>query len=272
MKRCNAFATAEKYDVDELSKYLRSNGFDPKFYDDVINVTIDSINSEDQNSEVFFFPYGCFVTWGMTDDHINQIFEYIENFAINTYAKHTEDHSNYEINASEKTRIVEEEDLIILEEDDSLMKLSISHALSQSTKLEAFETKVAASIATTRPISEELAIKGKVSLSRKKLSQQIGALFIVRNSIILDTDILDLPEFFWRRPKYEEFYLLAAGYLDINTRMDILHRKLEAIHDLYNILTTELNHIHSAKLEIVITYLISIEVILTVLKDVLKWI
>jgi uncharacterized Rmd1/YagE family protein len=76
----------------------------------------------------------------------------------------------------------------------------------------------------------------------------------------LDSDILDTPEFFWRRPKYETFYLMASNYLDIQARVAILNRKLDRVHELYDILSNEHKHLHSTRLEVVVIILIMIEV------------
>jgi uncharacterized Rmd1/YagE family protein len=116
----------------------------------------------------------------------------------------------------------------------------------------------------------ELATKGKISLSRKKLSQKIGALFAERNSVNLHSDILDTPEFFWRRPRYEPYYVMGVQYLDITTRIGILNKRLDVIHELYDILSNELKHSHSSRLELVIIFLIFIEVMITILRDFLR--
>ena len=62
--------------------------------------------------------------------------------------------------------------------------------------------------------------------------------------------------------------------MDIQQRLEILNKRLDVIRELYEILSNELNHIHSSRLELVIIYLIVIEVfiqvILFIVKDFLK--
>jgi len=103
------------------------------------------------------------------------------------------------------------------------------------------------------------------------LSKKIGALFAERNSINLHSNILDTPEFFWRRPTYEHYYLIATEYLDLTTRLDILNSRLDIIHELYDILSSELNHRHSARLELTIILLILIEVVVVLRNEFLKF-
>jgi uncharacterized Rmd1/YagE family protein len=148
----------------------------------------------------------------------------------------------------------------------------MAHGLSQSVKLDVFENTIAQTIESTRYLPAELAEKGKISLSQKKISQKVGALFAERNSVNLHSDILDTPEFFWRRPRYEPYYHMASQYMDISTRLDILNRRLDVIHELYDILSNELKHSHSSRLEWVIILLIVTEVIMHIIKDFLKWI
>ena len=95
----------------------------------------------------------------------------------------------------------------------------------------------------------------------------MGELFAERTSITLHTDILDTPEFFWRRSRYEPYYMMATEYMDIQQRMDVLNKRLDVIYELYGILSNELNHAHSSRLELTIIYLIVIEVVLVILKD-----
>ena len=64
---------------------------------------------------------------------------------------------------------------------------------------------------------------------------------------------------------------MASEYMDINTRLDILNKKLSVVHELYEILSNELKHAHSSFLEMIIIGLIVIEVVLTLFKDILKW-
>lgn len=267
--RCSYYCTAERYDNDNFAKYLRDEGQEPKFYDQVIH--IQTTDEEDNTQDAFFFPYGCTVFWNYSIEEEAKILSSIKSFEIKPLNTVNTDASHYLYNIDgdndSKTIINEEEDEIVLGTHDALIKLSMSYALSQSVKLTVFEKTVEETISNVQHLPEELSSTGKISLSRKKLSQKIGALFSERYSINLHCDVLDTPEFFWRRPKYEPYYLMAMDYMDITIRLDILNRKLDVIHELYEILSTELNHRHSSRLELIIILLILFEVIMMILKD-----
>jgi uncharacterized Rmd1/YagE family protein len=265
--RCSYYCVGDIYDIDELAKYLREEGREPKFYDNVVHF---SRENEDQTlGHVFIFPYGCAIFWGFEEEEENLILDELRGYVGYPLVFPTHDQSTYHY--GDTTTIEEEDDEIILESDDVLIKLSFSHALSQSVKLEWFEESVSRTIERTRHLPEELARKGKIYMSRTKLSKKIGALFAERNSINLHSDILDTPEFFWRRPRYEPYYHMASDYLDIITRLDILNRRLGVIHELYDILSSELNHRHSSRLELIIILLILIEVVVLLRNEILKF-
>lgn len=264
--RCASYCTAEGYDIDELAKYLRKEGLDPKFYDNVIHIkkNQEAVDDAENDKEIFIFPYGCLSFWGLNEDDELSFREEVKAFEFVALKNYTVDLCTYEYGP--ETHIDEEVDKIVLENQDPLMKLSFSHGLTQSAKLEVFEMKIGETIEKTRDLPNELARLGKISLSRKKLSQKMGELFAERTSMTLHCDILDTPEFFWRRPRYEILYHMAVEYMDITQRMDIVNRRLDVIHELYDILSNELKHVHSSRLEWIIILLIVSEVIMQILK------
>jgi uncharacterized Rmd1/YagE family protein len=98
----------------------------------------------------------------------------------------------------------------------------------------------------------------------------MGELFIERTSINLHMDVLDTPEFFWEYPELEPLYMMTANYLDIRTRVEVLNQRLDVVHGLFEMLGTELNHLHSSRLEWTIISLIVIEVLVSLLRDVFQ--
>lgn len=265
--RCSSFCTASLYQIKELKKYLVNEGYKPKSYDNVVHF---QFQGKEGLGNLFIFPYGCIVAWGLDDQEEKQIVGLVKDFEEESLNEIIEDFATFSI--SDETCINEEYDEILLESEDVLIKLSLSYGMAQSVKLSAFEDSILKTIKSTRHIPQELVAKGRISLSRKRLSQQLGALFAERSSINLHTDILGTPEFFWRRPRYEPYYLMSSAYMDITTRLDILNRRLDVIHELYEVLSNELNHIHSSRLELTIIWLIVIEVLLVIIHDFLKWI
>ncbi len=263
---CASYCLADSYQIDELARIFRAQGLNSRFYDDVIHI---EHTLPDYTGHAFFFAYGCAVFWGLNHSQIQNLLDLAKTAVNKPVHNIVQDECFYEY--AQESTIVEEEDLILLDGDDQVLKLSLSYGLSQSVKLAVFEDRIALAIQKSKHLPEELAVKGKTSLSRQQLSRKVGALFAERHSINLHSDLLDTPEFFWRRPSYETYYHMASSYLDITTRTNILNQRLSILHELYEILSDELKHLHSSRLEWIIILLIVSEVVLTLLKDVLKW-
>ncbi|MBL9029374.1 MAG: RMD1 family protein [Caedimonas sp.] len=132
-------------------------------------------------------------------------------------------------------------------------------------QLVSFEARIEAVIEGVEKITAAMARQGKVPLSRREIGKKIGKLFFERNLINLHSNFLNPPDFFWEYPQLEPLYQMTAKDLEIRSRTQTLNRKLDIMHDLYQILGDELNHRHTAKLEWIIIILIMIEVLLAIM-------
>lgn len=258
--RCISYCTASSYDIPRMFQFLQKRGITQN-YRDVIHSQI----KEDKKvkGDMFFFSFGIVVFWGFSEHEEREILTSIKEFEKEPLAKNEID--EFTFNYGDAMKISEDE--IILQNKSSLTKLAISHGIAQSVKLIIFETIIQKTIEHTKHLPNALARKGKISLSRKEISRKMGELFIERNFINLHTEILDTPEFFWDHPELEAFYRRTSHYLDIGKRVEILNKRLNVVHELFEILSNELNHQHSSRLEWTIIILIVIEVVLALLRD-----
>ena len=74
--------------------------------------------------------------------------------------------------------------------DDQLMKLSVSLALAQSTRISVQEKQVIDIVMETRDLPIELGKSGKVLLSSEKLAQVIGSVFLQKTALNLQVQFL----------------------------------------------------------------------------------
>ena len=258
-----AFCISQTYAIKPLYEVMRVT-YKTTLYKDVVHVVMDKQNGSP--CDAFFFPYGVAVFWGI--DHeagLKIIKEEISVFEQHTTKDIETDIFTYEYGDTAKVA----DDEIILPNHDILTKLAISQGIAQSVKLGTFETSVQKTFKLTKQIPEDLAKHGRIPLSRREIRRKMGELFIERNSINLHMDILDTPEFFWEYPELEPLYMMIANYLDVRTRVEILNQRLNVIHGLFEMLGTELNHLHSNRLEWTIICLIVIEVLISFFIDVL---
>jgi uncharacterized Rmd1/YagE family protein len=259
--RCTGYCTAASYDLPRLFQALQAQS-PTHLYRDVVH----TYTKEDRRirNDAFYFQYGVIVFWGYSEAEEHAALEALKEFERESLAKPEID--EFVFSYGEAMKI--EEDEIILHNKGTLTKLAISHGIAQSVKLTIFEETVHKTIDHSKHIPRELSLKGKIPLSRKEISRKMGQLFIERSSINVHAEMLDTPEFFWNHPELEPFYRRTAHYLDINKRVEVLNKRLDVIHELFEILSTELNHQHSSRLEMIIIGLIVIEVVLGLLRDV----
>lgn len=258
--RCTTYCTAGAYDIPKLFQSLQTSG-SPHLYRDVIHLEIKQDKAT--KGDIFYFPYGCVVLWGLDEFEEKLVLERVKQFEKDPMNRLERDDFTFIYGETMKI----EEDEIFIQNKSATTKLAISHGLAQSVKLTIFEETVHKTIETTKVLPNELASAGKITLSRKEISKKMGELFIERNIINLNSEILDTPEFFWEFPELEPFYRKTAHYLDISKRVEAMNKRLTVIHELFEILSNELNHQHSSRLEWTIIILIIIEVIIIGLKD-----
>ncbi len=258
---CCAFCQAVSYKLKPLKEELQKT-YKTALYRDVLHV---EIPMEGRTIDIFYFAYGSMVCWGIAKDNADKFLETGRFFADALSDEVDMDEFTYV--AGDLVKIADDE--IILPNIDPLTKLALSHGMAQSVKLGTFEIALQKTFALTRRIPEDLAKYGKISLSRNQIRKKMGELFIERNSINLHLDVLDQPEFFWDYPELEPYYTLIANYLDLTNRVEVLNQRLGIVHELFQMLGNELNHQHSSRLEWTIICLIVIEVLLSILRDVL---
>lgn len=270
--RCAYYCSGEAYDLHAAAQHFAKRGYYTKIYaPEVLHLQFpahDKFSGED----FFVFSYGCATFWGVSATREEEALKALVPFLQDSFERNISDSCKYQIDNSEESGIDEENDIISLESTDPLIKLSLSYGLSQSVRLTVFENSADRTIEANKSIPKEMMRTGKISFSKRNVAQKIGELFAERNSINLHSTILDTPEFFWRRPKYESYYDMAVKFMDIKTRLHILNTRLDVIHELYEILSNELQHIHTSRLEMIIILLIFFEVLVIIFRDLLRWI
>lgn len=258
--RCVSFCTADSYDLLGLANFFKKKGYFTRLSRDVLHVT-----NLKRPGDIFFFTHGCFVCWGFKKPFEDKILDYVKEFAVNPTSSIETDYFYYEygettsIDTHESLRL----DIITLESEDTQIKLAISYGLSQSIKLEAFEEAIKGAIKRNSQLPEEIASRGKVSLSRRAIFKRMGEIFIARSSINLSIEYLDVPEFFWRNPSLEPYYIMTSKFLDISSRVAALNQRLDVLQELLDILNTQVQHLHSSLLEGIIIVLIVVEILIS---------
>ncbi|KAK3692261.1 hypothetical protein B0T22DRAFT_435563 [Podospora appendiculata] len=212
--------------------------------------------------EVFLFDYGVVVIWGMSAAHEQRFLKEIAKFETEKLAPDDveTEHFNFYYTREYQARIYN--DFITLRDKNNYMtKLAISHALAQSVKTSLFEELIASTIDTCKDIPTQIALTGKIALSRSQINMQIGELFILRINVHLNGSVLDTPELFWVEPQLEPVYQAVRSYLEMDQRVGLLTERLDVIADLLAVLKDQLSHGHGEKLEWIVIVLIAAEIL-----------
>lgn len=259
---CFAFCTATSYQLKPLFESVRGL-FKSTLYRDVLHVEVPSPNGV---IDTFYFSYGATVCWNASKETAHPLLSEVRPFEVQHNEEIETDEFSYFYGPTAKIA----EDEIILPDREVLTKLAISHGLAQSVKLGSFEIAIQKTFNETQNIPTDLAKFGRISLSRRAIRRKMGELFLERNSISVHVNVLDTPELFWDYPELEPLYRMIANYLDIEKRSHVLNQRLKVIHELFEMLGSELNHQHSTRLEWTIIWLIVIEVVVSLLNDVFR--
>ncbi|KAL1305873.1 hypothetical protein AAFC00_004023 [Neodothiora populina] len=212
--------------------------------------------------EVFLFEYGVVVLWGMSVGQEQRFLKEIAKFETEKLSKDNIQVENFNFYYTKEYQARIYNDFISLREKKNYMtKLAISHALAQSTKTSLYEDLVDNTIDTTKEIPAQIAMTGKVNLSRREINMQIGELFILRINIHLQGSVLDAPELMWAEPQLDPIYQAVRSYLEMDQRVSLLTERLDVIADLLAVLKDQLTHTHGEYLEWIVIVLIAAEIL-----------
>lgn len=218
--------------------------------DNAITENTVDFDTQVHTPEVFLFDYGVVVIWGMSLTHEQRFLKELAKFESEKLAPDDVETEcfNFYYTREYQARIYN--DFITLREKGNYMtKLAISHALAQSVKTSLFEELVDNTIETCKDIPTQIALTGKIALTRQEINMQIGELFILRINIHLNGSVLDTPELFWVEPQLEPVYQAVRSYLEMDQRVGLLTERLDVIADLLAVLKDQLSHGHGEKLE-----------------------
>ncbi len=256
IKQCTAYCLAQHFDINTLATALNSK---------LMRIIKGALLIEDNQSWSVIFAYGAVVHWNVSSEQQTKLHHLLLEHAENPLTFVEEDNFTFILDCP-STRIIE--DHIEIECSDPIVIFSLSQGMAQSIKLASFETNAISTINNTSYIPKSLAETGKINLNRHQIAKIRGQLFLTKSDIILNYDLLDTPDFFWEYPEYEAFYGVTAKYLEIAPRTEVLSKKLETIHELFEMLADEQKHRHSSILEWIIIWLIAFEIGMTIVDKV----
>jgi len=216
--------------------------------------------------DIFYFDYGVVVFWGLTPREERAAMMELQEFTIDPVSPTELDNSfdtlefvfDRKANPQRPIRF----DRMRLRSLQLEEKLALSYAMAQSSKLFVFESKVLQAVEMTRYLPKELALNGRINSSKKELNKIIGQLFVEQTEVNLFSSILDTPDFLWDDDEHVPAYQYLRSYLEVDDRVALLNSRLSVIRELLDVLTAQVADNNSARLEWIVIWLISIEIIM----------
>ena len=271
-------------------------------YDDGIPSQINRLAPDAKNfAEMFVFSYGVVVFWNFTEHQEKDILADL-TFANAEDGKdlltrpldqddfETEEF-HFEYSPDVKRPRVFNDMITLLPRSDHMIKLTISHAIAQSTKLCYFEERMTETMLDTQTVPRELAENGQLPLTREETVKILGRLFVSRVEINLckcrgDTiihprplmdsptasNILDVPNFFWdSEPTLHPLYAAIRDYLEIDERIKVLNERCRVFLDLAEILSDSISDNKMSIITWIIIALIILSIAVTLGEAVMRF-
>ncbi|KAJ5641847.1 hypothetical protein N7490_005847 [Penicillium lividum] len=235
-------------------------------------------------AEMFVFGYGVVVFWNFTERQEKDLLADLAFAAssatgtpipLTTMPLHEEDFETEEFHFEYSTEISRPRvynDMITLRSGDHMIKLAISHGISQSTKLCFFEEVMARQMADAKDVPRRLATTGKLGMKRAEVFRILGRLFKSRVEVNLSSNMLDVPNFFWEsEPTLYPLYLAVREYLEIKPRIQVLNERCRVFLDLAEILSDSIADNRTSHQTWIIIVLIVISILVTLAEVFLRF-
>lgn len=145
-------------------------------------------------AEMFVFSYGVVVFWNFTENQEKDIladFTFSEQETGVPLIVRPENEADFETEDMhfeyspfvDRPRVFN--DMITLRSGDHMIKLAMSHAIAQSTKLSYFEEKMAQTMQDAQHVPKTLALTGDLGMNRTEIVKLLGRLFKSRVDVNL---------------------------------------------------------------------------------------
>ena len=248
--------------------------------------------------EMFVFSYGVVVFWNFSEHQEKDILAdltFAENetgVSLVTQPLDQDDFEteefHFEYSADVKRPRIFHDMITLLPKSDHMVKLTISHAIAQSTKLCFFEERMSETMQDAQHVPKNLALTGQLDMTRTEIVKILGRLFKSRVDINLckppsphfpyphhhakqartphtASNILDVPNFFWdSEPTLHPLYVAIREYLEIDPRIRVLNERCRVFLDLADILADSVADAKMSNITWIIIILIVASIVVTV--------
>uniref|UniRef100_A0A7S3QNM5 DUF155 domain-containing protein n=2 Tax=Dunaliella tertiolecta TaxID=3047 RepID=A0A7S3QNM5_DUNTE len=266
--RATLYCIAESFDRKKLEELLKLTypAEQVLSYPDVFYVEYIKGSGDQPGGDVFFFDYGVVACWGLTKSQEMTIVRGMArqcNVQGLSDSEIETDEYEYNFTTTEKPHV--QNDTVTLHKrfaQNHKMKLAVSYALAQSTKLSVYEQRVVDIVLETKNLPESLAMTGALEISSTDIAKLIGKVFLQKSTVNLLSSVLDTPEFFWHAPdNFQTLYERVNEYLELPARVELLNSRFSVLQEMLDMVRNHQNNYHNVRLEWIVIWLIVVEVV-----------
>lgn len=292
--KIRAVCVAESFDMDLVIRILTEHCYqldpDGLGFDTADVVHARTLGAGD-HGDVFVFPSGTVVTWGLPADvGINMAQGTLLRAAHNHDLESAERESlDFEVDDTMTTSTMRRGDKVILgtkqpAEDaaaadgatyyPTLAKIAFSSGLARSTKIAFLEALLSDYFKRTKDIPTQLR-EGRLAVRKKFILQRTGELLELRSQLNLYSELTDsLPDMFWDKDselRLEQNYDQVGKALDVLDRIKLLNQRMDYAQEMATVMREMYDTDHGAFLEKIIIALICIEVLFEMRRIVVEY-
>lgn len=274
--RVRCYCIGGTFDRTKLQETIlrRSSASSVRAYPDVLCSTYNTHRSgrgsdRDPQRDILFFDWGCVVFWDLDTSAERHILREIAEPCLQDplpVARYERDRLTIVYTASPRTEI--EDDALALHyrhAQDMEVKLSVSFALAQSTKLSVYEEEMRRMVKRLSHLPEGLAERGEVPISERDVMRTIGELYKHMAAVNLLGAALDVPDAIDSAPSnIRTLYKAIYEYLEVADRLHLLNDRFGVVRELLELCRTLSQQAHYAHLDTIIMWLVGLCAVIAV--------
>uniref|UniRef100_A0A0G4F7T6 DUF155 domain-containing protein n=1 Tax=Chromera velia CCMP2878 TaxID=1169474 RepID=A0A0G4F7T6_9ALVE len=275
------------WNLRSLAVHLRSLGCFTWLSDScLVSGTSDEF-SEQEGVRAFFFRQGFCVFWNCDAQTETRFISTAAEFQTDistgqTFTLQGEEDREFWSGASEEMEVLETDGETRLDERTLHLssgpkrlsdQFAVSLAFVTACRLNILESKIDRQLKLERETIDMMeATSGKLNLVSEVLFKSKKALHSLRYDLNIGQEISDVPDILWEFPDQERLFLQMRRHFDVGPRVNTLNARLSWMNDLIQNFSEHVHHKYASRLEIIIIFLIGIEIVLQVIPQVIPFI
>lgn len=247
-----AYQAAKHIDLVKCNKGLKLN------YELLFHDSEELFYRVGEDKYIYVFQYGMLCFFNLSEKEIDENFSTLKPYFTDYFEEKL--YENFTISVEQGLMEVNFNSVVLPSLDPKLLRITMLYT-SQSVALERYSEITENLLNETNSSTIYLEQYGKLNISGKALKRFIGRVLNVKNNILENLYIFDIPELSWEEEELNNLdnalklnFDLKDRYRRINERIQIIKENLDLFKDI-------LDHSESSKLEWIIIILILVEVI-----------